>query len=265
MTVPEPASIVVVGGMGGMGSTFVRFFRDAGYRVEVADAAAGPVPWRAVGRHQVIILAVPMAALREVLVELGPFTVRGGVVIDLTSLKAEPVRWMVEHCRGEVVGAHPLFGPDTLSPEGHTLFLCPGRGTGWISWFRGFFERLGVRVVKMDPDDHDRLMARVQVLRHLLLTCFGRSLELLDFDMESDLPICGPWFGRLVELLRRQFTQSPRLYSEIALNNPYTAETLAAMNRAIAEVSAWCRSRDVEGLERLMSGVADFAGRDGTR
>ena len=245
-----------------MGSLMARLFHEAGYWVEIADRSAGPITWESVARHDVVLVAVPITQLKEVVSQIGPVTREDGVVIDITSLKEAPVRWMLEHCRGEVVGSHPLFGPNVDSLEGQTFFLCPARSGPWSAWFRAFLADRGAEGVDIDPAEHDRLMSRVQVLRHLLLICFGRSLELLRFDGESELPLSGPWFSQLVLMLRRQLEQDPNLFADLALNNPYTEEVAAALSFAVGEISRLCRSGDRAKLVKLISKVASFVHAD---
>jgi prephenate dehydrogenase len=246
-----------------MGSLTARFLRDAGYEIEIADRSEGPISWESVARHDAVFVAVPIGELERVLTRMGPWTREDGVVIDITSLKEAPVRWMLEHCRGEVLGSHPLFGPSVDSLEGRTFFLCPARSGPRSAWFQTFLQERGAHVVEIEPARHDRLMSRVQVLRHLLLICFGRSLELLRFDLESELPLSGPWFSELALMLRRQSEQDPGLFADLALNNPYSEETVAALSRAVDEIVGLCRSGDRVRLAELIREVSSFVDSEG--
>ena len=101
------------------------------------------------------------------------------------------------------------------------------------------------------------------MLRHLLLICFGRSLELLRFDAESELPLSGPWFSQLVLMLRRQLEQDPNLFADLALNNPYAEEVAASLSFAVGEISRLCRAGDRAKLVKVISQVASFVHADG--
>ena len=105
----NPESICVVGGLGRMGSLMARLFHEAGYWVEIADRSAGAITWESVARHDVVLVAVPVGELEDVLSKIGPGTREDGVVIDITSLKEAPVRWMLEHCRGEPCRRDPAL------------------------------------------------------------------------------------------------------------------------------------------------------------
>ncbi len=128
------------------------------------------------------------------------------------------------------------------------MFICPAKSSHWIGWFRAFLEDRGARVVDIDPATHDRLMGTVQVLRHMLVFCFGRSLMRLGYDISSDLALSGPWFSRLVEMVRNQVTENPDLYAELAFPNPALDDVVACFAEEVEEICAAYRSRDRTGL-----------------
>jgi prephenate dehydrogenase len=253
----QPASIAIVGGRGRMGKLFEQFFCDAGYEVATFSRGSGPIPWEVVAGHDVIMLSVPISTVEGVLKELGPLTRQDGLVVDVSSLKEAPVRSMLQHCRGEVIGSHPLFGPTISSFNNHILFLCPARSERWIGWFRSVFEDRGVLVREIEPAAHDRLMATVQVLRHALIFCFGRSLMRLDFDLAAELPHSGQWFSQLAAMFRNQLGEKPELYPELAFPNPATDKVLECLVDAVSEITAAFRSHDRDGLIRMINEMAD--------
>jgi prephenate dehydrogenase len=254
----EPQSIAVVGGLGRMGALMSASFRDAGYDVTIADSRMGSISWEAIGKHDVILLAVPISAVEGVARALGPFTREDGVVVDIASLKEAPVRSMLTHCQGEVIGSHPLFGPAVSSLKGQLMFLCPAKSNHWIGWFRAFLENRGARVVDIDPATHDRLMGTVQVLRHVMVFCFGRTLMRLEYDISSDLALSGPWFTRLVEMVRNQVTENADLYAELAFPNPVMDAVVACFAEEVQGICAAYRSRDRTGLIDKINELAAY-------
>jgi prephenate dehydrogenase len=254
----EPRSINIIGGLGSMGSLMVRLFTRSGYTVGVSDEKNGPILWKAAADHDVVMLAVPIPSMESVLQKLGPHTRKDGVVIDIASLKHNPVELLLRHCQGEVIGSHPLFGPRTQSLQEQIVFVCPSGSSRWIGWFKTFLEEAGVRVVDIDPRRHDQLMASIQVLRHLVLLCFGRSLMQLDFDLGSDLPVSGPWFSCLVNMLKSQLEQPPALYADLAIHNPATEAVVTGFLESAQELCGLYGSGDRDTLMRVMSAVSSY-------
>ncbi len=253
----RPASITIVGAMGRMGRLLSRFFVEAGYEVLAVDRADAECHWRAVAESEVVILAVPVGAIDLVLEELGPLTREDGVVIDIASVKEAPLHSMLRHCRGEVIGSHPLFGPNTVSLKDQVFFVCPGRGDRYLRWFNGFLQDSGAKVVEIEPRAHDQLMAVIQCLRHTLIFCFGKTLMDLRFDLASNLGHSGPWFSELVRLLVNQLEQDPSLYVDLALHNPASSEVFDVFAGAAANLTDMFKNGDRAGLVRTIQAVSD--------
>lgn len=251
--------IGIIGGKGRMGRWLAAYLGQQGHEVLVTDACDGPLDLDMVGECRVLLLAVPLSEVEPVMQLIGPHTRADGVVIDIASLKQAPLKSMLAHARGEVIGCHPLFGPAVDSLQGQTVFLCPGRGERWLTWWHGLLEQGGARVQELDPAEHDRLMARVQSLRHLLLVGLGKTLMDLGYDPTTDLPNSGSWFQDLLKLMAQQTRQPPELYADLALNNPEGPLAMEALARSLGEISQLLAAGDQDGLLELMSGVWSYA------
>ena len=241
-----------------MGKLLCGLFGEGGYRVRVADTALGSISWEDVAASDAVILAIPIPQMEKAITELGPHTRRDGVVIDIASVKESPVQMLRRHCNGEVIGSHPLFGPSVGSMEGQVLFLCSSGSTEWVEWYRSFYEERGARVVEIDPACHDRLMASVQVLRHLTLFCFGRALMNVGFDLASELPNAGPWFNGLVAMLAHQVEQPPELYADIALHNSYMASAVEGFRLSAEELRSAYEKADRSEMTRVMGEISRY-------
>ncbi len=132
---------------------------------------------------RIVIVAVPIAATIDVIREVGPLLPEDALLMDLTSLKEEPVRAMLAASRAEVIGCHPLFGPDVPSMTGQNIVLCPARGGRWLGFLQGIFAKNGARITVTAPAEHDRMMALIQGLTHLETILTGLTLR--DSGVES--------------------------------------------------------------------------------
>jgi prephenate dehydrogenase len=178
-----------------------------GYRAgDLATAAA----------CDVVVVAVPVAAMREVLEAIAPHVRPGALVVDVGSVKVLPVQWMVETLptHADIVATHPLFGPQSARGglEGQRLVICPVRGERHHRIVE-IATSLGLVVSVTTPEEHDREMAYVQALTHLI----GRALVSLDIPDEELktrsyqhlLDLCGLVGGDTFELFTAIQTMNP--------------------------------------------------------
>ncbi|MGX9350948.1 prephenate dehydrogenase/arogenate dehydrogenase family protein [Shimia sp. W99] len=119
----------------------------------------------------VVVLAVPVARMAHLCEKLGPMLRPGTLVLDVGSVKLGPMQVMEEHLPRdvEIIGTHPLFGPQSAQGgvAGRKIALCPLRGTRWRV-VAAFLRRLGLEVIVTTPEAHDRDAATVQGLTHLI-------------------------------------------------------------------------------------------------
>lgn len=164
----------------------------------------------------VVVVAVPVAAMRDVLAQIAPHVKPGALVVDVGSVKVLPVQWMVETLppHADIVATHPLFGPQSARGglEGQRLVICPVRGERHQRIVE-IAEGLGLVVSITTPEEHDREMAYVQALTHLI----GRalvSLDIPDEDLKTRsyqhlLDLCGLVGGDTFELFTAIQTMNP--------------------------------------------------------
>lgn len=256
----EPRTVAVIGGKRGMGRCMARMFGDLGHAVMVADLDTPLAPAQAAAAADVVVIAVPIDVTEQVIGELGPLVRPDALLMDVTSLKAGPLRAMLAASRASVVGTHPLFGPSVHSLQGQRVVLTPGRGAEWLDWLRTMLHARGLELVETTPEEHDRAMAIVQVLVHFATEVMGRALAALRAPIERTLEFTSPIY--LIELLltARHFAQSADLYAAIQMSNPGTAEVTEAFVRAAEELRAVTARGDRAAFAAMFADVRRFFG-----
>lgn len=137
--------------------------------------------------YEVIIFALPVRALRRSLIRLSKHIDPGALVVDLCSVKEQPLKWMTDHLPGtiEVLGIHPLFGPDSLggSFEGKEMIVCPARiGKIKLQKTISFLRSSGFRVTVLTASEHDRLISSTLFLTQFISRALAR------FQVDKSLP-----------------------------------------------------------------------------
>ena len=140
---------------------------------------------------ELVVLAVPLPALPSVFAELADYD---GLITDVTSVKG-PVQQLAEkHLRlASFIGGHPMTGKETsgfraADPalfDGCAWVLClEGNLPDWLRLAKLCTE-LGSRVVPTTADEHDRAVAAVSHVPHLLAA--ARTTAVVDDPLAAAL------------------------------------------------------------------------------
>jgi chorismate mutase / prephenate dehydrogenase len=256
----EPKIISIIGGEGAMGSFFRQLFETLGHEVLIADLETPLTPVEAAARGDVVMVSVPIAATVEVIRQIGPHIKPGSCLLDVTSLKEEPVQAMLDSFAGEVVGVHPMFSPAVKSIHRQVVVICRSRGSKWADWLTSALESQGAEIVETTPEEHDRVMAIIQVLRHFASIAFGAALAALDTDLDQTLRFTSPIYRLELIMTGRLFSQDPALYADIIMKNPRRAEVMDAIEQTVGELACMVRNSDRGPFIKQFEDISQFFG-----
>jgi prephenate dehydrogenase len=253
-------TIGIIGGSGGMGRWLNRFFSGNGHRVMISGRTT-ELTYRDLSvSSDIVILSVPIDAALTICGEIGPVLKPDQLLMDVCSLKERILARMLESTSAQVIGTHPLFGPFTDSIKKQNIIICPGRGNGWMEWVEAEFESRGGTVTRTDASTHDKNMAVVQGLTHLLTICMGRTLQKLNFSPDDATVFSTPIFKSKLDLVGRLFALDLELYQSLIGKNRYTKDVLEVFLSALDEgKEALMSGQDENGTEYLES-IRGFLG-----
>jgi prephenate dehydrogenase len=246
----------IIGGTHGMGRWMAVLLRAQGFAVSVAGRETKTTAVDLAGRCDVVVVAVPIAATADVIREVGPRVKPGRLLMDLTSLKTEPVALMLAHSAADVVGCHPLFGPSVSDPAGHPIVLCRGRGDDGYALMKTVFKKAGYRVLETTPEAHDKMMSVVQALNHFNTIVLGMAVAEAGIPFPELQPFSTPIFKTKMEIVRKVFTDTPGLYADILAGNPHTKKTLESYEGVVQRIRARLDAGDAAGLMQSMEDAA---------
>lgn len=248
----------VIGGTRGMGRWFADFLTQRGCAVEVCGQQTSVTPAMLAASCEVVVVSVPIGATVEVIKAVGPLLREGSLLMDLTSLKAAPVRAMLENSSAEVIGCHPLFGPRVRDLRNRSVVLCPARTVRWLPWLHDIFQAAGALVFTATPEEHDRKMALVQGLNHLNSLLMGLVVSESGGDLEDLRPYSTPAFEEKMKLVHKIFYPHPRLSAEIITSNPDIHTIIHHYEQMLSALKIIIQNNDTEQLASMM---ADHAAR----
>ncbi|BAU92978.1 prephenate dehydrogenase [Methylorubrum populi] len=201
------------------------------------DAAAADLPSAAA--CPVVILATPVARLAEAVRALAPHLRPGTLVVDVGSVKTGPAKILEEGLPDdvEILATHPLFGPQSAGGgiRGLKIAVCPIRGRHSVRAAAFLRRGLGLDVILTTPEAHDRAMASVQGLTHLIAKVLV-AMEPLPTRMTTRS------FDLLMQAVGMVRHDAPEVFHAIERANPHAAAVrqrfFALARRLDAELSA---------------------------
>ena len=265
-------SMLIIGGTGGTGSQFARFFKSKGFNLTVWGPSKKVDVAERMGVRfahdikeetklsDIVLLSVPIERTVEVIEELCPGMEQGSLLMDVTSLKTKPMEAMVRCAPPgvEVLGTHPMFGPTMTTFKGQTIILTPaeGRCKRWLPIIRSMLEEDGARVEILSSEEHDEMMAVVQALTHFAYIGIGSTLKALDFDVSRSRRFVSPVYDIMLDFVGRILDQSPELYASIQ-KNPRADRVRRAFIDECKRLCQEAESEGLEGFERIMKEAAE--------
>ncbi len=212
--------------------------------VDVAAAVAGA---------DVVFAAAPVGALRETvrlaLASAGP----GCVISDVGSTKRELAQVGAD---ARFIGGHPLAGAETSGVEharadlfdGATWYLTPAKGstTGVLyERLHRLLSRFGARPSAIDADTHDRLMAGVSHLPHVLANLLVTQVRSMLGEESERLPAVGPSFRDATRVAGANGAIWPDIYMS---NRDALIAGIDELAQRLHEVRGWLASGEARAL-----------------
>jgi prephenate dehydrogenase len=182
----------------------------------------------------VVVIAVSIRAYEEVLLQVLPLLSPESILVEVNTVKVMPVALLRQHAQGHrYIATHPMFGPYSFLKQGGNLAglrLVIADHTLSEEQFSGavvLLEGLGLSVLSMSAEEHDRMLAETLFLTHYLAQSVARAgFVRTDIDTLS--------FGYLMDAVE-SVKADTELFKDVYAFNPYCKEIIARFERAEGE------------------------------
>ena len=189
-----------------------------------------------------VFLCVSISSLEAVTERIVPFLKEGITIADTSSVKVYPAEIMDRTFPSyvNILGTHPMFGPDSgrNGVKGLPLVFSPIRGKEeeFALWRERFLD-MGLKVIEISPEEHDREAAFTQGITHFV----GRVLERLDLK-ESRIATEG--YKALLKIVEQTCNDPMQLFMDLQHYNRYTHEMRSLLSRSIEETMQMLKDAD---------------------
>jgi prephenate dehydrogenase len=221
-----------------------------GVEVGALDRSAETIT-EAIEGADVVFCAGPVGALPGLVAEALDASEPETVVTDVGSTKRELIAGLPDEGLERFIGGHPIAGAESAGVEnarddlfeGARWYLTPTERSSGMHYDR--LQRavadLGARPQAIDPETHDRLMATVSHLPHVIANVLVQQAAAAAVEESERLPEVGPSFRDTT----RVAGANPAIWGDIfATNSEAVAREIDAAAERLREAAEVIRSGD---------------------
>lgn len=219
--------ITVIGAAGQMGKWFSNYFVKAGFSVTGYDSEAditsknvtvAPSLVSGILQADYVLLCTPTRRTPEIIRLISKEMRRGAYLIDISSEKSKVISSLSKvPAKINPVCVHPMFGPGIRSIKNRNIISIPVRdGKKELSVAKELFP--SASFVTIDASEHDKKMAIILGLPHLINLCFANVIS-NDARAQLTEKMSGPTFKIQKVLAESIMSESPDLIESIISNS----------------------------------------------
>lgn len=266
-------------GVGLIGGSLAKALRKAGYCQEIVGCSRSTEHLQraqdlgvidrfttdaqaAVKGADVVLLAVPMRAMRPVLESIKPALEAGAIITDAGSTKCSVIAEVEQVFGAEFdrfVAGHPIAGREKAGVDAALEDLFMGRrtiltpmsytNTEAVQAIEAMWQQAGSVVEHMSPELHDQVLAGTSHLPHILAFSFVDMLRQAP-QSEDILRYAAGGFKDF----SRVASSDPVMWRDICLtNSDAILDMIEAMRDNLGNFADLIRQQDADGLKDVMS------------
>lgn len=258
----------VIGGSHGMGKWLVDYLKAKGFVVGYSSKDSRTQYLSNVQLatdSDIIFLAVPISSMEETLDQIFPY-LEGRTLIDVCSVKSGIVdkflrlRELYDCVECNYLSIHPMFAPSVSSILGQVvLFNYASTSDPSVKafWMKLFADD-GAEVTEVAYTEHDKTMGLIQGLNHFNVFVSARTLAQNGNNLDLIKKLSSPTYRIFVIFFTRYVMQSPRLYAEIQIFNPYVKEVVQLFMKEAQHLMTIIEHKDFDGFEQYVLDMQPF-------
>ena len=203
-----------------------------------------------------IILAMPADKSLEAFETLLPMLSRKNIITDVCGVKNifEETRNRIES-QGHYIGAHPMAGKECSGFENSVADLFKNsryiissfaKNCSRIKDFQDFIELLGAKVVFLNPEIHDKIVARISHMPQLMSVALMNTID--EKDSTNCLEFAGPDFKDMTRLASSPFTSWKSI---LKYNREEIITAIEKLHFNLTKIEDYLQCEDFDSIEKM--------------
>ncbi|MBI3753663.1 MAG: prephenate dehydrogenase/arogenate dehydrogenase family protein [Deltaproteobacteria bacterium] len=206
-----------------------------------------------------VVAAIPVAGIAKVIKEALPLLKKGAIVTDVGSVKKNIVDEVEKILPDTIhfVGGHPIAGTENAGVEAafSTLFqnkrciLTPTKKTNKaaLGKVKKLWEIAGSEVIVMDAEKHDKILAAVSHLPHVVAYSLVNTVSNINDFNESIIKYSAGGFKDFTRIA----SSPPEMWRDICLlNKDAILDVVLRFQKTLKGLEEMIKDSDGEGLQK---------------
>ncbi|MDA3882107.1 MAG: prephenate dehydrogenase [Bacteroidales bacterium] len=167
----------------------------------------------AITRCDLCVLAIPVDGARQIITHVLDGIPEQSVVIDVGSTKAGICKVVENHPkRGNFVASHPMAGTENSGPEAafadlfkrKKTIICEAELSSdfALKQAQTLYSILGMNILYMSPEEHDKHIAYVSHLTHVIAYALSLTVQEIEKDEKAIFEMAGSGFDSTVRIAK---------------------------------------------------------------
>ena len=276
-------NITIIGGSGGMGKVFGKYFKEHGFVVtlharnepklkEVASELSVDFEHsleKSVRSADIVMISIPISSTVEMIHRIGPLLKKNALIFDITSLKNKVVNALTEVKKKfpiNCISLHPMFGPGITNMKNYVMMVLKVGGTDkyeeLITEFLSLFKSDGLILTETVPDIHDKRIALTLGVPHMFNILFLNLLRTSSEQLNELTRFTGTTF-----LLQKVFAESiiqreMEMFGEIQMENQEFLKILEIFETLLHKYKKIIEEKNVKSFNEFFSQGLNYSKED---
>jgi len=276
-------NISIIGGSGGMGKVFGRYFKHHSFNVTlnarnekrlINTANDLDVHYEldlksCVANADLVMISVPIQSTTKLIKKIAPLMKKNALLFDITSLKRDVYTAMSEmHKKYPIncLSLHPMFGPGIKQMKNYSLIVVKIGGTeqynDLVDEILQLFKSDGLVITETTPEIHDLRIALTLGVPHMFNILFLNLLKRAKEPLNELTRYTGTTF-----LLQKVFAESiiqreKEMFGEIQIMNSDFHKILDLFEDLIREYKSIIINKDLQGFNKIFTDGLEYSKED---
>ncbi len=276
-------NVTIIGGSGGMGKVFARYFKKHGFNVILyarnedilrREAKELKVKYltnleESVKDADIVMVSIPIRTTPDMIKEVAPYLKDNAILFDISSIKSSVFKVLDEARKQYPINClslHPMFGPGIINMRNYVIIVIKVGGTreyaNLIKELLQIFKSDGLILTETDPILHDKQVALTLGVPHMLNIIFLNLLKNTNFSLRELTKYTGTTF-----LLQKVFAESiiqreMEMFGEIQIENHEFLYILDLLENLIQEYKTIIYNKDFNEFEKIFTQGLEYSKED---